>query len=606
VLQKQKDPKEIGMASEDYIQERWSLDDLYPGIESGELEQAKEALEQMTADFEGVRERLSTDMSEAEFLEILQAYENAVRLLSRMLYYGHLRFAEDTQDQKAQSFLAQVQQRSATFDNRTMFFKLWWKGLEDEQADRLLEVAGDYRYWLEALRLQKPYTLSEPEEKVINLKDVNGPQALVTLYTSFTNRYTFKLEVEGELKELTRDELMVYVRGSDPDLRRAAYQELNRVYGEDAPILGQIYQYRVRDWRSENVELRGYQSPIAVRNLTNDVPDEVVDTLLEACQANAPLFQRYFRLKAKWLGLGKLRRYDVYAPVVKTDKTYPFPEAVEKVLGSFADFEPRFASLAERVFKDKHLDSEVRKHKRSGAFCATVGPDLTPWVLQNYQGRPDNVATLAHELGHAVHSMLADHHTALTQHASLPLAETASTFGEMLLIDRLLEEDPDPEVQRDLLFRQMDDAYATIMRQSYFALFEREAHGKIEAGCSVDELHEVYLENLGNQFGDAIDLSGDFRVEWTAIPHFYHTPFYVYAYAFGQLLVLSLYRQYQQEGEAFKPRYLEILAAGGSDAPARILERAQIDIHSPAFWQGGFNVLEEALERLEAIEIEPA
>jgi oligoendopeptidase F len=594
------------MTSKTYAQERWNLEDLYPEIGSESLKEAQQNLEQMTTAFEGFREELTPDISESEFLEILRSYEQALRLLSKMVYYGHLRFAEDTQDQAAQSYLAQAQQRSAQFDNRTMFFKLWWKGLDGEPAQRLMEAAGDYRYWLEALRLHKPYTLSEPEEKVINIKDVNGPQALVTLYQSITNRYVFKLEVEGEVKELTRDELMVYVRGSDPDLRKAAYQELNRVYSEDAPILGQIFQYRTRDWRSEHVELRGYASPIAVRNLVNDVPDEVVDTLLETCQANAPLFHRYFELKAKWLGMDRLRRYDIYAPVVETDRTFSFEEAVEKVLGSFTEFEPRIAELAERVFEERHLDSEIRKGKQSGAFCATVGPDLTPWVLQNYQGRPNDVATLAHELGHAVHSMLAEHHTAMTQHSSLPLAETASTFGEMLLIDRLLEEDPDPEVQRDLLFRQMDDAYATIIRQAYFALFEREAHERIKEGCSVDDLHEVYLENLESQFGDSIDLSGDFRVEWTAIPHFYHTPFYVYAYAFGQLLVLSLYQQYLQEGDSFKPRYLEILAAGGSDAPVRILEKAKIDVRSPEFWQGGFDVLEEALERLEAIEVEPA
>jgi oligoendopeptidase F len=594
------------MSSKPYVQERWSLDDLYPEIGSESLEQAKAHLEKLTTEFEGFRDKLSPDISQSTFLEILQSYEQALRLLSRMVYYGHLRFAEDTQDQAAQSYLAQAQQRSAQFDNRTMFFKLWWKGLDEEPAQRLMEAAGDYRYWLEALRLHKPYTLSEPEEKVVNIKDVNGPQALVTLYQSITNRYVFKLEIDGDVKELTRDGLMVYVRGSDPDLRKAAYKELNRVYGEDAPILGQIYQYRARDWRNENIELRGYASPIAVRNLVNDVPDEVVDTLLETCQANAPLFHRFFHLKAKWLGMDRLRRYDVYAPVVETDRTFLFAEAVEKVLSSFTEFEPRIAALAERVFEERHLDSEIRKGKQSGAFCATVGPDLTPWVLQNYQGRPNDVATLAHELGHAVHSMLAEHHTAMTQHSSLPLAETASTFGEILLIDRMLEEDPDPEVRRDLLFRQMDDAYATIIRQAYFALFEREAHARIKDGCSVDDLHEVYLENLESQFGNSLDLSGDFRVEWTAIPHFYHTPFYVYAYAFGQLLVLSLYQQYLQEGDLFKPRYLEILAAGGSDAPARILERAKIDIHSPEFWQGGFNVLEEALERLEAIEIEPA
>jgi oligoendopeptidase F len=213
------------------------------------------------------------------------------------------------------------------------------------------------------------------------------------------------------------------------------------------------------------------------------------------------------------------------------------------------------------------------------------------------------MATLAHELGHAIHSMLAQHHTALTQSASLPLAETASTFSEMLLVDHLMAEDPDPDVQRDLLFRQMDDAYATIMRQAYFASFERTAHKMIDDGAAVDDISAAYLKNLEEQFGDSLDLSDDFRLEWVEIPHIYHFPFYVYAYAFGQLLVLSLYKQYLQEGEAFKPGYLEILAAGGSDSPARILDRAGIDIRSADFWQGGFDVLKTALVRLEAIEI---
>jgi oligoendopeptidase F len=299
----------------------------------------------------------------------------------------------------------------------------------------------------------------------------------------------------------------------------------------------------------------------------------------------------------------KLRRYDIYGPVVKTDKQYDFADAVELVLSSFRRFSPQIADLAERVFSDRHLDSEVRKGKQGGAFCATVTPDLTPYVLQSYNGRPDDVATLAHELGHAIHAMLAEHHSGMVQQASLPLAETASTFGELLVIDRLLSEDPDPETQRDLLFRQMDTNYATIMRQAYFAIFEREAHAKVQTGASIDELSDLYAANLAEQFGDAIELNEEFRHEWVLIPHIYSTPFYVYAYAFGQLLVLSLYQQFLAEGEAFKPRYLKLLSAGGSEAPVRILEAAGIDIHSAEFWQGGFDVLETALERLEALEI---
>ena len=591
------------MTATKYKQEKWSLDDLYAGFDDPEVQKAKDQVEELVKAFEEIRSQLSPELSEADFLKILKDYEGLVLLVSKVAWFGFLRFTEDTQDQVAQTFQAQMQQLSAEVDNRTLFFKLWWKELEDEPAERLMEASGDYRYWLEALRLQKPYTLSVPEEKVINLKDVNGPQAMTTLYDSITNRYTYKIEVDGEVKEITRGELQVYYRDPNPDLRKAAYQELHRVYEQDKPVLGQIYQYRVRDWRSEQINLRNYASPISVRNVSNDIPDEVVDLLLGVCKQNVSIFHRFFDLKARWIGMDRLRRYDIYVPVVKTTKTYEFTDAIELVLGSLREFDLKVADLALRVFDEHHLDSEVRQGKRDGAFYATVSPEFTPWLLQSYQGRPDDVATMAHEIGHALHSMLAEHHTALTQDASLPLAETASTFSEMLLIDRMMAEDPDPEVQRDLLFRQMDDAYATIMRQSYFALFERSAHGAIHDGASVDDLSQVYFENIKDQFGDAIDLSDDFSVEWVEIPHFYHYPFYVYAYAFGQLLVLSLYQQYLQEGESFKPRYVEILTAGGSDSPVRILDRAGIDIRSADFWQGGFDVLTKALERLEAIEI---
>lgn len=280
---------------------------------------------------------------------------------------------------------------------------------------------------------------------------------------------------------------------------------------------------------------------------------------------------------------------------------YDFNTAAEMVLDSFSQFHPKVGQLAKRVFDENHLDSEVRKGKRGGAFCSTIGPDLTPWVLINYQGGAEDVATLAHELGHAIHSMLAEHHSLFTQHASLPLAETASTFGEMMLIDRLMAQESDPAVRRDMLFRQVDDSYATIMRQSFFALFEKQAHEMVQNNASVDELAAAYLENLKTQFGGAVEVSDEFQWEWVSIPHIYHTPFYVYAYAFGQLLVLSLYQQFKAEGESFKPRYLEILAAGGSASPEHILKQAGIDMHSAAFWQGGFDVIRGLIDQLERL-----
>jgi oligoendopeptidase F len=582
-----------------YTLSPWSLTDLFPGLDSPELENAFKKLDEHVASFEKLRPQLKAEMPVSSFLEVVQDLEEGTKQAHKLYSYAGLAFAADTQDQRIQALLGRIQQFMAEMENRTLFFNLWWKDMDEANAKRLMEASGDYLYFLEVIRKFKPHTLSEAEEKIVNLKNVTGNEALVTLYDAITNRYIFKVEVDGETRELTRGELMSLVRQGDPDLRVRAYQELYRVYGEDGSILGQMYQTRARDWRNENLALRQFANPIAARNLGNDIPDEAVEALLNVAKKNAVIFQRFFRLKAHLLGLEKLRRYDLYAPVVSSDKKYDFETAAGMVLESFSSFHPEFGKQARRVFDENHLDSEVRKGKQSGAFCASVVPGMTPWVKLNYQGRADDVATMAHELGHAIHSMLAEKHSVFTFHSSLPLAETASTFGEMMLVDKLLTTETDESVRRDLLFRQIDDSYATIMRQSFFALFEKQAHEMIRNNASVDELAAAYMENLKEQFGDAVEVSEEFKWEWVSIPHIYHTPFYVYAYAFGQLLVLSLYQQYKAEGDSFKPRYVKILAAGGSKAPVDICAEAGIDIRSEKFWQGGFDVLSKLVDELE-------
>jgi oligoendopeptidase F len=584
-----------------YQQTRWSLADLFPSAEASEMQQAFSSLEQKVAQFETIRPALTETISAADFMQFVRQVEEINVEGGKLYGFASLQFSEDTQNQTAQSLLTRVQQFFAELSNRTLFFSLWWKDLADAPAEQLMAGSGDYRYWLEEMRHFKPHTLTESEEKIINIKDVTGAAALSLLYDSITNRYTFKMQVNGETKELTRGELMVFARDVNPDLRAAAYQEQYRVYGNDGPILGQIYQALVRDWRNEQVGLRKFATPLSARNLGNDIPDAVVDLLLEVCQKNRGVFERFFKLKARWLNTPRLRRYDIYAPVAASDKQYTFAQSAEMVFDSFTHFDPHFAELAERVFKANHLDSEVRKGKRGGAFCSTPVHNQTPWVLLNHQGKPSDVATMAHELGHAIHSQLAAGHTAFTAHASLPLAETASTFAEVMLVDRLLAEETDEGVRRDLLFRQVDDAYATIQRQAYFALFERQAHEMIANGASVDELSDTYLQTLKEQFGDAVEVGDEFRWEWVSIPHIYEVPFYVYAYAFGQLLVLSLYQQYKLEGEAFKPRYVKILSTGGSQAPVKLLAEAGIDITRPEFWQGGFDVISGLVDKLEKI-----
>ncbi len=583
-----------------YQQTRWSLKALFPAPEDPQINQTIAKLEETTATIETLRPALSADIDGSDFAAVVQKIETFTELTHRLGAYGQLWFSEDTQNQAALAFMGRMEQLITEAHNRILFFSLWWKSLDDETAHRLLPYAGDARYSLEQERLFKDYTLSEPEEKIINIKDVNGVNALTTLYDMITNKFVFELEVEGEKKQLTRGELMTYVREPDPALRQAAYQELYRVYGQQDAVLAQIYIHRVRDWASENLKLRRINSPIAVRNLANDIPNEVVDTLLGVCAEQAPMFHRYFKLKAQWLNMPKLRRYDLYAPLKTTSsKKVPYADAVALVLDSLNKFSPVIGRCARQVFDDGHIDSEVRANKRSGAFCASILPGVTPWILANYTGEPREVATLAHELGHAIHALMAADHSVLTFHSALPLAETASVFAEMLLTDRLLAEEKDPQLRRDLLAEAIDDAYATILRQAYFVLFERDAHQSIADGAAMNDLNELYFSNLAQQFGDSLEVSDDFQREWICIPHIYHTPFYCYAYSFGQLLALSLYQQYKIENESFKPTLHKILAYGGSASPSHILTEAGIDMSSPDFWRGGFKFIESMIDELE-------
>lgn len=581
----------------------WDLSELLPAASEEIIVERLAALEVMVQSFESRRDDLSAEMGQEALLEVVHQYEALVAQVDVLAAYGYLWFAADTQDQNALDFKNRIEQVLTDVQNRVLFFSLWWKQLDDESADALLPEDpehADVRHFLQNLRRLRPFTLEEHSEQLINLKDADGMDAVLTLYSMLTNRLEFQLEVDGEQKSLTRDQLVANVYSPDPDLREATYRELFRGFESEATLLGQIYIHRLRDWYSENVQLRGFTSPIAVRNTANDIPDEAVEILLEVVREKSSIYQRYFRLKAELLGMKRLRRYDIYAPLAGSQKEIPYSEGVGLVLDTFASFHPEVAARAEKVFAEGHIDSAIRKGKKGGAFCYTVLPSQTPWVLANYTGRVRDVATLAHELGHAIHSMMAADHSVLTQHPVLPLAETASVFAEMLLTDRLLAEEQDPLVRRDLLASAVDDIYATVLRQAFFVRFEIAAHDAVRAGKSVADLNALYLAELEEQFGDSVEIDSDFQHEWITIPHIYHTPFYCYAYSFGQMLVLALYRRYKEQGEAFIPGYLELLAAGGSQRPQEILTRVGVDITDPDFWRGGFSVVEDLIDQMEA------
>lgn len=583
-----------------YTEGRWSLDELFPAASGPEIEGAFAEVEALAAAIEGERSALVPGIEEATFVEILGLVERLACVSQRLDGFAVLRFFEDTGSQDAAALRERVEKALAAARNRTLSFDLWWKALDHANARRLLGVAGDNVHYLEALRSFAPYTLSEAEERIVNIKNVNGIDSLVSLYTSITSHFTYDMEIDGQMQALTRSEVANHARSASPERREAAYRALLGVFAARSGELSQMFRCIAADWHAENVDLRGVPSPISVRNLDNGVPDEVVDVLLETCKDNAELYRRFFRLKAQWLGLPTLRRFDLSAPLGPAEGEVSLADGADLVFSALRTFSPTIADLAERVLAKGHLDSSCRPGKRGGGMSWDALPGMTPWILLNYGDRPTDVATLAHELGHAVHAMMAAGHSVLTFSPSLPMAETASNFAEMLLLEQMAN-GAEPERRRALLAGYVDNSYTAILRPAFLVLFEQEAHRMVARGATADELSRAYIENLRRQFGDSVEVDDVFRHEWLSVPHFYTTPFYDYAYAFGLLLVLCLYERYKAEGKAFVPRYLKILAYGGSRAPVAILDEAGFDIRRREFWQGGFNILTSMVDELEAL-----
>lgn len=583
-----------------YKQQKWRLDDLASNHKSPEFAKKISVLQDKVKKFERLKKSLSPTMPSKRFFGILRNIEDISESAGVVGGYASLLYASDTQSDEATSLVTRIAKLGAEIDNKTLFFDLWWKTKIDEKnAMRLMKDAGNLKEYLRHKRLLAKYSLSEPEERIINTLDVTGSTALVKLYDKITNAFEYIITLDGKKKRLTREELTVLVRSNNSKTREAAYKTLLTKYASNKGVVGEIYQNLVLNWRDEGIEMRGYSSPISIRNIGNDVDDKTISSLLDVCKNNSDVFYKFFAYKAKMLGLKKLRRYDLYAPSTRhiKEKKYSYESAARLVLSSLERFSPTLSQYANRVFRENHIDSEVRLGKRDGAFCSTITPKITPYVLINYTGRARDVFTLAHELGHAVHSQAASGQSILVSEAPLPLAETASTFSELLLYDNISGQMNDSE-KIIVLSEKIDDLYATIMRQAFFTIFEISAHRQIANGTTVDELSKTYYANLKAQFGNSIEISDDFGIEWSCIPHFFHTPFYCYAYSFGNLLSLSLFQRYKKEGRDFEKTYIEILAAGGSKKPETLLSEYGIDISSTKFWQDGFDYVKTQVKEL--------
>ncbi len=578
----------------------WDLSELVRDDAGPGFEEQVSRIRKKAKSFGRLKDGLAPEISSAEFGRILRRLERITEEINLVAGYASLQYAADTQSDQATSLVTRMTKLGADISNQVLFFDLWWKRSVDEgNAVRLMQDVGDLAGYLRHQRLVSAYTLSEPEEKLINILDATGASALVKIYDKITNAFEYHVMVGGRRRKMAREELAGLVRSANPKTRQAAYAALFERFEEDKGVLGEIYQNIVLNWRDEGIQLRGYRTPVSVRNIANDVDDKTVDSLLRVCEKNAPIFREFFVQKAKMLDLARLRRYDLYAPITARarERSYSYDHSIRLVLESLGRFSPVMSGFAKKVLDQNHVDSSLRPGKRDGAFCSTLSPRVTPFVLVNFTGKLRDVFTLAHELGHAIHSQAAAGRSILVQSASLPLAETASTFSELLLYDSLVEKIPEEE-GRFMLAEKIGDLYATIMRQSFFTLFEADAHKQIAASTTVAELSKTYLRNLQKQFGSSVEISDDFALEWSCIPHFYHAPFYCYAYSFGNLLALSLFQRYKKEGADFVPSYLEILSAGGSQKTESLLLQHDMDISSARFWQDGFEYVRRQVRQL--------
>jgi oligoendopeptidase F len=581
----------------------WDLADLYAGADDPALEaDLARALEAARAFAERYRGGVAS-LDAAALAAAVDALEALEEPAQRASAYAQLLFAGDTTAPRHGALLQRVQERLSEVRNALVFFELEWVAVDEARATALLgdPALARRRHFLGLLRRYRPHLLSEPEERLLEETANTGRRAFERLFDETLGALRLRLETPLGVEEKSEEEVLALLYEPDRELRRCAADALTRGLRENERLLAFVFNTLLQD-KAGRDRLRRHADPIAERNLANEIDAETVAALLAACEARFDLVQRYYRLKRELLGVGELLDYDRYAPIAPAEGGRRSFEAARRiVLEAYADFSPRMAEIAARFFERRWIDAELRPGKRGGAFSASTVPSAHPYVLLNYSGHLRDVMTLAHELGHGVHQWLARPRGLFEHDTPLTTAETASVFGEMLVFRRLLREERDPAVRLALLCGKLEDAFATVFRQVVMTRFEQKLHAarRAEGELPVERVNALWLEANRPMFGDAVHLSDDYGYWWLYIPHFVHTPFYCYAYAFGELLVLALLRCFDREGAPFVPRYLELLAAGGSEAPPALLRRLGLDITDPTFWDGGLAVLEEMVGEAE-------
>jgi oligoendopeptidase F len=585
----------------------WNLQDLYGGVTDPRIDRDfEDALARAQAFERTYRGKIAAlDAAGAPALRAaVEELENLYEFMDKPTVYAMLVHSARTSDPRHGALLSKTRERRTLINKHLIFFDLEWIGLADTVAQQLLAVPAlaKYRHYLKQKRVWKPHYLSEPEEKILDEKTTTGKAAFARLFEETTASLHFPFPEGGRTRPLSLQEILAKLYDPERAVRQAAAETISTGLKGQARLFTFIFNNIVLDHDSD-CRLRKYPAPIYSRNLANEISGEVVEALMRAAERRYDLVQRYYRLKGKLLGLEKLYDYDRYAPLFADMPSCDWPAARRIVQESYEAFSPRAGAIIRDFFDKNWIDAELREGKRGGAFASSAVPSVHPYVLLNFTDRIRDVMTLAHELGHGLHQFLSRSQGYLQCDTPLTTAEMASVFGEMLTFQRLKQLYPEPRLRLAMLCSKIEDGFATVFRQVVLTRFELDLHRarKEQGELPTDALNALWMKANQAMFGDVVTLGDGYAWWWSYVGHFVRSPFYCYAYAFGELLVLALVQKHKQQGPAFVPRYLDLLAAGGSDAPHVLLAKLGVDVTDPAFWELGLQLLADMVAEAEEL-----
>ncbi len=578
----------------------WDLSDLYEAVDDPALQKDKEKVQKQAKQFASAYKGEIASFNAQEMKEALKEYEQIMELLGKIGSYAQLIWSTETSNAQYGKLVQEANELSSEIQQQLVFFDVEWLAVDDEQAEALIEskTLSHYKHYLETSRRYKEHVLSEKEEQILSAKKVTGRSAWNRFFDETMGAARF--ELDGE--ELTQQEVLSKLHEPNRELRKQAHESLTNTFEELSRPLTFVFNTLLADKHTDD-KLRGYESWISSRNLSNEIDDETVKILVNSVTDNYELVHRFYELKRSLLDYDELYDYDRYAPLLQNEKEIEWEEAQDMILDSYSDFHLDMGEIAGKFFEQQWIDAAIKPGKRGGAYSASTVPSVHPYVFINYDGKIRDVQTLAHELGHGVHQYLSREQGALQANTPLTTAETASVFGEMLVFQRLMSRLEDPREKLALLIGKIDDTIATVFRQISMNRFEHAIHTKRreEGELTTEEFSQLWRKTQNEIYGDSVTLTKNYDLWWCYIPHFLHTPGYVYAYAFGELLVLTLYEEYRQGQNSFSDRYIEMLRAGGSDWPEHIVGKLGLDITQPDFWNKGLAAVEQMIEQAEEL-----